>query len=40
MNPVNTTPLTTIDKSCTYVEAAGAERLYSAGMVHFKAGAD
>ncbi|WP_295898885.1 alkyl sulfatase dimerization domain-containing protein [uncultured Vibrio sp.] len=38
MNPVNTNPLTTIDKSCTYVAAAGAETLYNAGMVHFKAG--
>ncbi|MGF1695762.1 MBL fold metallo-hydrolase [Vibrio lamellibrachiae] len=38
MNPVNTNPLTTIDKSCTYVEAAGADTLYNAGMVHFEAG--
>ncbi|MEZ8823994.1 alkyl/aryl-sulfatase [Vibrio amylolyticus] len=38
MNPVNTNPLTTIDKSCTYVEAAGAETLYNAGLVHFEAG--
>ncbi|MDG3084901.1 alkyl sulfatase dimerization domain-containing protein [Vibrio hannami] len=38
LNPVNTNPLQTKDKSCVYVEAAGAETLYNAGMVHFNNG--
>jgi alkyl sulfatase BDS1-like metallo-beta-lactamase superfamily hydrolase len=38
MNPVNVNPLQTIDKSCTYVKAAGADTLYDAGLVHFKEG--
>jgi alkyl sulfatase BDS1-like metallo-beta-lactamase superfamily hydrolase len=38
MNPVNVNPLQTIDKSCTYVQAAGADTLYDAGLVHFKEG--
>ncbi|WP_163391889.1 alkyl/aryl-sulfatase [Enterovibrio norvegicus] len=38
MNPVNTNPLQTQDKSCVYVEAAGADALYNAGMTHFNAG--
>jgi alkyl sulfatase BDS1-like metallo-beta-lactamase superfamily hydrolase len=38
MNPVNVNPLQTIDKSCTYVQAAGADTLYDAGMVHFQEG--
>ncbi|MGR5091809.1 alkyl/aryl-sulfatase [Vibrio maritimus] len=39
MNPVNTNPLQTKEKSCVYVEAAGAEVLYDAGMKHFNQGA-
>ena len=38
MNPVNTNPLETRDKSCVYVEAAGAETLYKAGLEHFNSG--
>ncbi|PSU36091.1 alkyl/aryl-sulfatase [Photobacterium lutimaris] len=38
LNPVNTNPLQTKDKSCVYVEAAGEEALYKAGMVHFEKG--
>nr|WP_098414526.1 alkyl sulfatase dimerization domain-containing protein [Vibrio sp. ES.051] len=38
MNPVNTNPLLTKDKSCTYVEAAGEKKLYNAGVAHFNAG--
>lgn len=38
MNPVNTNPLQTQDKSCVYVQAAGAEVLYQAGMQHFNQG--
>ena len=38
MNPVNTNPLETKDKSCVYVEAAGAESLYQAGLAHFDSG--
>ncbi|PMN88036.1 alkyl/aryl-sulfatase [Enterovibrio norvegicus] len=38
MNPVNTNPLQTKEKSCVYVEAAGADVLYNAGRTHFKAG--
>ncbi|MBW3139636.1 MBL fold metallo-hydrolase [Ferrimonas balearica] len=38
MNPVNVNPLTSHDKSCTYVEAAGADTLVTAGKGHFEAG--
>lgn len=38
MNPVNTNPLQTKDQSCVYVNAAGADVLYKAGMTHFNAG--
>ncbi|WP_394209455.1 alkyl/aryl-sulfatase [Enterovibrio calviensis] len=38
MNPVNTNPLQTTEKSCVYVEAAGADTLYKAGKVHFTNG--
>ncbi|ADN77375.1 beta-lactamase domain protein [Ferrimonas balearica DSM 9799] len=38
MNPVNVNPLTSHDKSCTYVEAAGAGTLVTAGKGHFEAG--
>lgn len=38
MNPVNTNPLLSKDKSCVYVNAAGADTLYKAGMVHFEQG--
>lgn len=38
MNPVNVNPLATQDKSCTYVEAAGADTLMAAGKRHFEAG--
>ncbi|MDF2155377.1 alkyl sulfatase dimerization domain-containing protein [Vibrio sp. CAU 1672] len=38
LNPVNTNPLQTQDKSCVYVEAAGADKLYRAGMQHFDQG--
>ncbi|MCE2572365.1 alkyl/aryl-sulfatase [Motilimonas eburnea] len=38
MNPVNTNPLQSKDKSCVYVNAAGADVLYKAGQAHFKAG--
>lgn len=38
MNPVNTNPLQTIDKSCVYVNAAGADTLFNAGQSHFKQG--
>jgi len=37
-NPVNINPLLTQDKSCVYVEAAGADRLFKAGMTHFNEG--
>lgn len=38
MNPVNTNPLQTKDKSCVYVEAAGADTLFKAGQVHYGKG--
>ncbi|MFM2587265.1 alkyl/aryl-sulfatase [Vibrio sp. TBV020] len=38
MNPVNTNPLQTTEKSCVYVNAAGADTLYKAGMNHFNQG--
>ncbi|MCJ2376266.1 MBL fold metallo-hydrolase [Vibrio sp. ZSDZ34] len=38
MNPVNTNPLKTEQKSCVYVKAAGADVLYKAGIAHFKKG--
>ncbi len=38
MNPVNTNPLQTEQKSCVYVEAAGADVLYKAGIAHFEKG--
>ncbi len=38
MNPVNTNPLQTQDKSCVYVEAAGADVLYKAGIDYFNKG--
>jgi alkyl sulfatase BDS1-like metallo-beta-lactamase superfamily hydrolase len=38
LNPVNTNPLQTKDKSCVYVEAAGEQTLYKAGMNHFEKG--
>ncbi|MGD8172737.1 alkyl/aryl-sulfatase [Vibrio sp. TRT 21S02] len=38
MNPVNTNPLQTTEKSCIYVNAAGADTLYNAGMKHFNKG--
>ncbi|GLP97105.1 alkyl/aryl-sulfatase [Paraferrimonas sedimenticola] len=38
MNPVNTNPLQTQEKSCVYVEAAGEDALYKAGMKHFDNG--
>ncbi len=38
MNPVNTNPLQSKEKSCVYVEAAGADTLYKAGMAHFEKG--
>ncbi|WP_413283463.1 alkyl/aryl-sulfatase [Vibrio sp. MA40-2] len=38
MNPVNTNPLQSIDKSCVYVNAAGADVLYNAGQQHFDNG--
>lgn len=38
MNPVNTNPLQTKDKSCVYVEAAGADTLYKAGKAHYSKG--
>jgi alkyl sulfatase BDS1-like metallo-beta-lactamase superfamily hydrolase len=37
-NPVNINPLLTQDKACVYVEVAGAEALYKAGMAHFDEG--
>ena len=37
-NPVNINPLLTQDKACVYVEAAGADTLFKAGMSHFKEG--
>jgi alkyl sulfatase BDS1-like metallo-beta-lactamase superfamily hydrolase len=37
-NPANVNPLLTHDKSCVYVEAAGAKRLYKAAKEHFDAG--
>jgi len=37
-NPVNINPLLTKDKSCVYVEAAGADTLFKAGMTHFNEG--
>jgi alkyl sulfatase BDS1-like metallo-beta-lactamase superfamily hydrolase len=37
-NPVNINPLLTNDKSCVYVEAAGADTLFKAGMDHFNNG--
>ncbi|WP_028022273.1 alkyl/aryl-sulfatase [Enterovibrio calviensis] len=38
MNPVNTNPLQTTEKSCVYVEAAGADALYQAGKAHLVKG--
>lgn len=38
MNPVNTNPLQTKDKSCVYVEAAGADTLFKAGQAHYGKG--
>lgn len=38
LNPVNTNPLQTQDKSCVYVEAAGESALYQAGMNYFEQG--
>ncbi|MBY6188361.1 MBL fold metallo-hydrolase [Marinobacter hydrocarbonoclasticus] len=38
MNPVNVNPLTSHDKACTYVAAAGAKTLVAAGQAHFDAG--
>jgi uncharacterized sulfatase len=38
MNPVNTNPLKSKEKSCVYVEAAGADTLYQAGLTHFNNG--
>jgi uncharacterized sulfatase len=38
MNPVNTNPLKTEQKSCVYVKAAGADVLYKAGIAHFEKG--
>lgn len=38
MNPVNTNPLQSKDKSCVYVEAAGADALYKAGQAHYANG--
>ena len=38
LNPVNTNPLQTKDKSCVYVKAAGEETLFKAGMAHFEKG--
>jgi alkyl sulfatase BDS1-like metallo-beta-lactamase superfamily hydrolase len=37
-NPVNINPLLTQDKSCVYVEAVGAKKLFKAGKKHFKKG--
>jgi alkyl sulfatase BDS1-like metallo-beta-lactamase superfamily hydrolase len=37
-NPVNINPLLTEDKSCVYVNAAGADTLLKAGMAHFNDG--
>lgn len=38
MNPVNTNSLQSKDKSCVYVEAAGADTLYKAGQAHYANG--
>lgn len=38
MNPVNTNPLQSQEKSCVYVEAAGADTLYAAGQAHYDKG--
>jgi uncharacterized sulfatase len=38
MNPVNTNPLQSKDKACVYVQAAGADVLFDAGMNHFEQG--
>ncbi|WP_112479793.1 alkyl/aryl-sulfatase [Vibrio variabilis] len=38
LNPVNTNPLKSVDKSCTYVKAAGADNFYAAARAHFDAG--
>ncbi|WP_375750418.1 alkyl/aryl-sulfatase [Vibrio sp. HN007] len=38
MNPVNTNPLQSTEKSCVYVNAAGADTLYNAGTAHFSNG--
>ena len=37
-NPANINPLLTQDKACVYIEAAGADALFKAGMGHFKDG--
>ena len=37
-NPVNINPLLTQDKSCVYIEAAGAETLFKAGIKYFNDG--
>ncbi len=38
LNPVNTNPLKGVDKSCTYVNAAGADSFYTSAKAHFDAG--
>lgn len=38
MNPVNTNPLQASEKSCVYVNAAGAETLFGAAKEHFEQG--
>ena len=37
-NPANLNPLLTQDKSCTYVEASGADTMFNAAKEHFSAG--
>ncbi|PSW15620.1 alkyl/aryl-sulfatase [Photobacterium rosenbergii] len=37
-NPTNLNPLLTQDKSCTYVEASGADTMFNAAKGHFNAG--
>jgi uncharacterized sulfatase len=38
LNPVNINPLISVDMSCTYVEAAGADNFYTSAKAHFDTG--
>ncbi|QFT13122.1 alkyl/aryl-sulfatase [Vibrio sp. THAF190c] len=38
LNPVNINPLKSVDKSCTYVNAGGADNFYKSAKAHFDSG--